>query len=210
MMMRPSNSGTATCVATSSGLRPSSLSCHCDRELVRHSPCRIGMSSAARCATFQVSSVPPAETAAGTAPPGGKHGRHHRVGRFQQLEHVGLGSAQRGAVHRQCAPTRVFDCAAQCFDVTGVARQLLCPVEEHGDRRAVAGRPKRVRGHPSSGWSRGARNRIRSSARCRTGTHAAGGGSPRRPGPDRRAPAQPRRPARSNGSSGRRRAPARR
>ena len=69
MMMRPSNSGTATWVATSSGLMPSSLSCHCDRELVRHSPCRIGISSAARCATFQVSSLPPAETVAGTAPP---------------------------------------------------------------------------------------------------------------------------------------------
>ena len=39
------------------------------RELVRHSPCRIGISRAARCLTFQLSSSPPAVTIAGTAAP---------------------------------------------------------------------------------------------------------------------------------------------
>ncbi|SKZ71930.1 Uncharacterised protein [Mycobacteroides abscessus subsp. abscessus] len=69
MMMRPSNSGTATCVATSSGESPSSLASQSARGPVRHSPCRIGMSSAARRSMFHASSSPPADAVAGVAPP---------------------------------------------------------------------------------------------------------------------------------------------
>ncbi len=72
----------------------------------------------------------------GDCAPGGQHGGHHRVGRFQHVQHLGLGGPQRGAVHRQRTATGVFDCAAQSFDVFGVACQLLGPVVEHGDRRA--------------------------------------------------------------------------
>ena len=69
MMMRPSNSGTATCVATSSGDRPSSDSAQSLRLVVRHSPCRIGTSSPASLRTSQPSSSPPAEAFAGRVPP---------------------------------------------------------------------------------------------------------------------------------------------
>ncbi len=69
MISRPSNSGTATWVATSSGERPSSLPAHVSRLVVRQSPCRIGTSSAASSATSQASSSPPADALAGFVPP---------------------------------------------------------------------------------------------------------------------------------------------
>ena len=69
VMSRPSNSGTATWVATSSGDSPSSLSAQVARLVVRQRPCRIGTSSAASSATSQASSSPPAEAPAGFVPP---------------------------------------------------------------------------------------------------------------------------------------------
>ena len=69
MMIRPSNSGTATWVATSSGVSPSSEFAQTRGDQVRHSPCRIGMSSAASAATSQASSSPPAVAVAGLVPP---------------------------------------------------------------------------------------------------------------------------------------------
>ena len=68
-MMRPSNSGTAIWVATSSGVRPSSLAAQSLRGLVSASPWMMGMSSAASCATSQASSSPPAWAVAGFVPP---------------------------------------------------------------------------------------------------------------------------------------------
>ena len=85
---------------------------------------------------------------------------------------------------------RVFDRGAQRVDVAGVARQLLGPVVEHGDRRAVGSRRPALQDTPVRGARPAARTRIRSSARCRTGTRAAGGGSPHRPGRGRCAPAR--------------------
>ena len=73
VMIRPSNLGTATWVATSSGDRPSSLAAQSSREPVRHRPCRIGMSRAARRSMFQASSSPLADAAAGwIRPPRGR------------------------------------------------------------------------------------------------------------------------------------------
>ena len=69
MMIRPSNSGTATCVATSSGLMPSSEAAHDARSQVRQSPCKIGMSRAASARTSHASSSPPAAAVAGLVPP---------------------------------------------------------------------------------------------------------------------------------------------
>ena len=69
MMIRPSNSGTATWVATSSGLIPSSEEAQEARSQVRQSPCRMGMSKAASARTSQASSSSPAEAVAGLVPP---------------------------------------------------------------------------------------------------------------------------------------------
>ena len=69
VMIRPSNSGTATWVATSRGERPSLESAQASRDHVRHSPCRIGMSSAASAVTSHASSSPPAVAVAGLVPP---------------------------------------------------------------------------------------------------------------------------------------------
>ena len=69
VMIRPSNSGTATWVATSSGDSPSSESAHASRDQVRNCPCRIGMSSAATALTSHPSSSPPADAFAGVVPP---------------------------------------------------------------------------------------------------------------------------------------------
>ncbi len=83
------------------GLSPSSLSRHWLRELVRHRPCRIGMSRAARCATFQLSSSPPADAVAGLSPPAASTVTTMRVGGAEPLQQLGFGGAQRRAVHRQ-------------------------------------------------------------------------------------------------------------
>ncbi len=69
VMIRPSNSGTATCVATSSGDIPSFDSAQAARLQVRQSPCRIGMSRAASARTSHASSSPPALAVAGLVPP---------------------------------------------------------------------------------------------------------------------------------------------
>ena len=69
VMIRPSNSGIATCVAASSGDSPSSLASHAARPLVRHNPCRIGTSRSASTPTSQASSSPPAPKVAGLVPP---------------------------------------------------------------------------------------------------------------------------------------------
>src|SRR6476660_6142757 len=121
VMMRPSNSGTATWVATSSGDSPPSLSCHCARELVRHRPCRIGMSSAARC----------------------QHGCDQRLDGADQVQQSGVGCPQRGAENRQRPTPGILDGAAQRLDVAGVACKMLGAVVEHRDCGAVevASRP---------------------------------------------------------------------
>lgn len=69
MISRPSNSGTATCDAASSGESPSSLSSHAARLEVRHSAWRIGTSSAASAPASHASSSPPADASAGLVPP---------------------------------------------------------------------------------------------------------------------------------------------
>ena len=158
--MRPSNSGTATWVATSSGDMPSSLSCHCARELVRHSPCRIGMSSAARCATFQVSSVPPARDGGGYGPAGGQHRGDHRVGGRR---------ADRAARGRRCAARRRTPAAAARrrprWRRTAPRRSRCCP-------------PAAGRGSTAPRWS-GRRCRRRGAVQ-----HAPGRGGRRRREPE--------------------------
>ena len=52
---RPSNSGMATCVAASSGVSPVSEVSHASRELVAHTACSTGTSSAARAVASQSS-----------------------------------------------------------------------------------------------------------------------------------------------------------
>ena len=69
VMIRPSNSGTATWVATSSGDMPSSEPAHQARSEVRQSPCSMGMSRAANARTSQPSSSSPADAVAGRVPP---------------------------------------------------------------------------------------------------------------------------------------------
>ncbi len=157
--MRPSNSGTATWVATSSGLMPSSLPTHWARELVRHSPCRIGMSRAARCSTFQLSSSPPADDGRRVAPPGGQHGGHHARRRVpSSVQQLGFGGAQRCAVHRQrpCRPPSSMACA-QRLDVAGVAGQLLGAVVQHRDAsgRRFGDRARRRSSTPQVGMLTG-------------------------------------------------------
>ena len=98
MMIRPSNSGTATWVATSSGVSPSSESAQVARLQVRHSPCRIGMSSAASAATSQSSSSPPAVAVAGRGAAGGEHGDDQRVAGAQVAEQARRRRSRRRSV----------------------------------------------------------------------------------------------------------------
>ena len=83
-MIRPSNSGIATCAAASSGDSPSSLSAQARRLVVRHSACRIGTSSPASAPTSQASSSPPAARQRGPGAARGEHGHHEHVGRAQR------------------------------------------------------------------------------------------------------------------------------
>ena len=69
VMTRPSNSGTATWFAASSGLTPSSSPSQSSRDRVRHRACRIGTSSAASAPVSQLSSSSPALAVAGFDPP---------------------------------------------------------------------------------------------------------------------------------------------
>ena len=69
MISRPSNSGTATCIAASIGVSAADEAAHAARDEVRHSACSTGTSSAASAATSQASSSPPALASPATVPP---------------------------------------------------------------------------------------------------------------------------------------------
>ena len=66
---RPSNSGTATCIAASIGVSAADEAAHAARDEVRHSAWSTGTSSAASAATSQASSSPPALASPATVPP---------------------------------------------------------------------------------------------------------------------------------------------
>ena len=138
-MIRPSNSGTATWVATSSGDRPSSLAAHCARDAGQAQALQDRARPARRAApTSQASSSPPAPTRRRVR----RRRRRARSttsasARAAAFEQLGLGGAQRGAEHRQRPAARGLDRVAQRLDVRGVAGQVLGAVVEHGDGRAV-------------------------------------------------------------------------
>ena len=67
-MIRPSNSGMATCMAASIGVIELAAA-QSARELVRQIPCMIGMSRSARAPMLQAASSPPADASEGTTPP---------------------------------------------------------------------------------------------------------------------------------------------
>ncbi len=69
VISRPSNSGTATCIAASIGVSAALESAQAARDEVRHSACRTGTSSSASAATSQASSSPPAVASLATVPP---------------------------------------------------------------------------------------------------------------------------------------------
>ena len=154
------------------------------------------MSRAARCSTFQLSSIAAGRRRGGLQSPGGQHGDHHGVGVAEPLQQFGFGGAQRRAVHGQRPPAGVLDRPAQRLDVRGVAGQVLCAVVEHRDRRAGLRRRPAAPARPRSGSPPAERTRSRSSARCRTGRRAAGAGCRRRRGPGRCGPARRCRPRR--------------
>ena len=136
--------GIATCVAASSGESPSSL--------VSQRRAAAGQAEALQdrhVQRGQRSDVPGLVVAAGAAPRGlraarREHGDDHRVGRAQR---------RRAAPARRCAataqktgsarPPGVLDGGAQRLDEGGVAGEVLGPVVEDGDRRAVR-RPRRA------------------------------------------------------------------
>ena len=138
MMMRPSNSGTATCVATSSGDRPSSDSAQSLRLVVRHSPCRIGTSSPASLRTSQPSSSPPAEAFAGRVPPAAST----VVMSASYVPRCSMRSsgrvAQRGGEDRDAHAAGLVDRVGEGGDVRGVPGRELRPVEEDRDPRPDA------------------------------------------------------------------------
>ena len=68
---------------------------------------------------------------------GGEHGDDHGVRGAQGAQQRGVRLAQRRAVHRQWARSGILDGCAQGLDVGGVPRELLGPVVEDGDDRAV-------------------------------------------------------------------------
>ena len=210
VMIRPSNSGTATWVATSSGDSPSSLCCHCARELVRHRPCRIGTSSAARCADVPGLVVATGRDGGRSRPAGGEHRRHQRVGGAEQLEKRGVRCAQRRAEHRQRPAAGLLDGPAQRLDVAGVTGEVLGAVVEHRDGRAVGIR----RGPLEDSPVRGGRGRSESVAGQQHRVAQERVQLPQilhaRPAPGRRATAERLRRASWNGPSARRPGPARR
>ena len=69
VISRPSNSGTATCIAASIGVSAADEAAHAARGEVRHSACSTGTSSAASAATSQASESPPALASPATVPP---------------------------------------------------------------------------------------------------------------------------------------------
>ena len=69
VISRPSNSGTATCMAASIGLSAALEDCQAARDEVRHSACSTGTSRPASADTSQLSASPPALAPAATVPP---------------------------------------------------------------------------------------------------------------------------------------------
>ena len=90
-MMRPSNSGIATCIAASSGVSPASDSAQRCRDVVAHSAWMTGTPSA--------SSASACHSSPACEPPLGQHGRDQRVDlAVEQLER-GRVAAQRVRPH---------------------------------------------------------------------------------------------------------------
>ena len=136
MMIRPSNSGTATWVATSSGLIPSSEAAQEARSQVRQSPCRMGMSRAASARTSQASSSSPADAVAGLVPPAAST----VVTRASRVPRKSIRSAgrvpQRGGEDRHGRAAGGIDRVGQRLDVRGVPGGVLGAVEEDADPRS--------------------------------------------------------------------------
>ena len=194
--MRPSNSGTATWVATSSGrhtvvvvvpLRPRTGQAQAlqDRDIQRGKVCHVPGVVVAACGD-----------GGGRRAARRQHGGHHRVGRAEQLEQVGV---------RRCAATRSTPAVPARLRLrsrcTALRCSRCCPRAAARGSRAPRSSGRRAscdgafEDAPGRSGRPAARNRSRSSARCRTGKRAAGAGCPRRPAPDRRAPAARRRRA---------------
>jgi hypothetical protein len=122
---RPSNSGMATCIATSIGLRPLSLASHAARERVTQTAWITGTSSAASASarqppavssaaveppdastvTISASTVPASRSSAGTRP--SAPGRSDCV-------HTHTGSAPPSATARASTSTNAVFPAARC------------------------------------------------------------------------------------------------
>ena len=99
--------------------------------------------------------VPAGSGARGLRPARRENGDDHRVGRTQRLEQGGLGLAERGAVDGERATPGVFDGGAQRLDIGGVAGELLGPVVEDGDRRAVRRARRTLEDPPARQLGRG-------------------------------------------------------
>ena len=125
---RPSNSGIATCIAASIGDSAASEASHTARELVRHMPWMTGTSSVASAPASQPSSA---------EAPRRQDGHDDRVGAAEQLHQALVGGAQRAAEDRQRVAARGLDPRAEGVDERGVAGQLVRPVEDDADGRAV-------------------------------------------------------------------------
>ena len=152
-MIRPSNSGTATWVAASSGRQPVVAGRpRRARLVVRHRPCRIGTSSAASAPTSQASSSPPALTPRRAGAARREHGDDQGVrGARACRSSSGSAGAQRGAEHRQRAGRRRPRRACRARRRRRCSRELVGPVVEDGRR------PGR---RSSRSTSRAARSRI--------------------------------------------------
>ena len=137
-MSRPSNSGTATCIAASSGDSPASDAAQAAWEVVRHRPCSTGTSRVASAPTSQLSSPPalavlaelPAPPAASTvttraSTPASSSNSPVSAPRSEPQN---TGSAS--------APAAV-DRVAQRVDEAGVTRELMGPVVDDADQRPL-------------------------------------------------------------------------
>ena len=146
MMTRPSNSGTATWFAASSGLTPSSSPSQSSRERVRHRACRIGTSSAASAPVSQLSSSSPALAVAGFDPPAASTVVTRTSACRSTATSSSSGRAQRRAEHRLGHPAGVDHRAAQGVDERGVPGHVVRAVVDDRDagsagvaRGAIAG-----------------------------------------------------------------------
>ena len=208
-MIRPSNSGTATCVATSSGLMPSSLARHCARETGQAQPLQDR-----DVQRGELRDVPGVVVAARADR---RRRRRHRPPAPSSPSRRRCRGARAGRAPA-CAATRStrapaaacgLDRAAQRLDVGGVARQVLGAVEEDRDARAVVGGVRLRRSStPQRGVASGGAKPKPVISRVSLRKACSWRRLSRRPGPGRRVPAgrPPRAP--SSGSSDRRRATA--